>query len=191
MNKYKCIKNFFINGVKYASVNDIVVIKDLDVYNITKHLDFKFESIPNRTIDEHFILLNRKTPIYGDQDSVFEEELENEEINKSPKTILDDLTKKLDKLGVTWIEDNSFESVIKEMIDTYKRKNSDYGNSFDKSLDKFGLIASVVRLSDKFNRINQLIQNKEQQVKDESIRDTFMDMANYCAMTVAWMDQQN
>lgn len=84
-----------------------------------------------------------------------------------------------------------FESVIKEMIDTYRRKNSDYGNSFDKSLDKFGLIASVVRLSDKFNRIEQLIQNKEQQVKDESIRDTFMDMANYCAMTVAWMDQQN
>lgn len=88
------------------------------------------------------------------------------------------------------IENNSFESVIKEMIDTYRRKNSDYGNSFDISLDKFGLIASVVRISDKFNRLENLVKNKEQLVKDESIRDTFMDMANYCAMTVAWMDQQ-
>lgn len=84
-----------------------------------------------------------------------------------------------------------FEAVLSEMKDTYVKKNSDYGNSFDISLDKFGLIASVVRLSDKFNRIEQLIKNKEQQVKDESIRDTLMDMANYCAMTVAWMDQQN
>lgn len=85
---------------------------------------------------------------------------------------------------------SNLEKILIEMNDTYIRKNSDYGNSFDISLDKFGLIASVVRLSDKFNRIEQLIQNKEQQVKDESIRDTFMDMANYCAMTVAWMDQQ-
>ena len=84
-----------------------------------------------------------------------------------------------------------FESVLTEMKDTYVKKNSDYGNSFDISLDKFGLIASVVRLSDKFNRIEQLVKNKEQQVKNESIRDTLMDMANYCAMTVAWMDQQN
>lgn len=86
---------------------------------------------------------------------------------------------------------NNFESVLKEMQETYIKKNSDYGNSFNISLDKFGLIASIVRLSDKFNRIEQLVKNKNQQVKDESIRDTLMDMANYCAMTVAWMDKQD
>lgn len=85
---------------------------------------------------------------------------------------------------------SNFEKILSEMNNTYIRKNSDYGNSFDISLDKFGLIASVVRISDKFNRLENLVKNKEQLVKDESIRDTFMDMANYCAMTVAWMDQQ-
>lgn len=85
---------------------------------------------------------------------------------------------------------SNFENVIDEMISTYKKKNTDYGNSFDQSLDKFGLIASVVRLNDKFNRIESLIKNKEQLVKDESIRDTFLDMANYAAMTVAWLDNK-
>lgn len=80
-----------------------------------------------------------------------------------------------------------FERITKGMFEIYKKKNHDYGNSFDQSLDKFGLIASVVRLGDKMNRIESLV-NKEAQVKDESIRDTILDMANYCIMTAMWMD---
>ena len=83
-----------------------------------------------------------------------------------------------------------FKTVIDEMYRVYLQKNSDYGNSFDKSLDKFGLISSVVRLNDKFNRIESLIKNNKQMVKDESIRDTFLDLANYAAMTVAWLDNK-
>lgn len=83
-----------------------------------------------------------------------------------------------------------FETITANMYETYKKKNHDYGNSFDQSLDKFGLIASVVRLGDKMNRIESLV-NKEAQVKDESIRDTIMDMANYCIMTAMWMDKQH
>ena len=75
------------------------------------------------------------------------------------------------------------------MIETYVRKNHDYGNSFDKSLDKFGLVASVVRIGDKMNRIESLVQKKAM-VQDESIRDTLLDMANYAIMTVMWMDNQ-
>ena len=83
-----------------------------------------------------------------------------------------------------------FKEVVKGMISTYIRKNHDYGNSFDKSLDKFGLVASVVRIGDKMNRIESLVQ-KEAMVQDESIRDTLLDMANYAIMTVMWMDNQN
>ena len=83
-----------------------------------------------------------------------------------------------------------FKEVVKGMISTYVRKNHDYGNSFDKSLDKFGLVASVVRIGDKMNRIESLVQKKTM-VQDESIRDTLLDMANYAIMTVMWMDNQN
>lgn len=84
---------------------------------------------------------------------------------------------------------HQFKDIAKGMIETYVRKNHDYGNSFDKSLDKFGLVASVVRIGDKMNRIESLVQ-KEAMVQDESIRDTLLDMANYAIMTVMWMDNQ-
>ena len=84
---------------------------------------------------------------------------------------------------------HQFKDIAKGMIETYVRKNHDYGNSFDKSLDKFGLVASVVRIGDKMNRIESLVQ-KEAMVQDESIRDTLLDTANYAIMTVMWMDNQ-
>lgn len=97
----------------------------------------------------------------------------------------------------------SFKSITSKMAETYEKKNHDYGNSFDKSLDKFGLIASVVRMGDKMNRIESLINKSIQNpaypsvsvkdvnlVKDESIKDTLLDLANYAIMTVMWMDNQ-
>lgn len=84
---------------------------------------------------------------------------------------------------------NDFKEICKSMIETYVKKNADYGNSFDKSLDKFGIVAATVRIGDKMNRIESLT-TKKAQVTDESIRDTLMDMANYCVMTVMWLDNQ-
>lgn len=76
--------------------------------------------------------------------------------------------------------------IFEEMYSTYVKKNADYGNSFEKSIEKFGLVASAVRLSDKLERFSNLICN-DAQVKDESIEDTLLDMANYAAMTVLYL----
>lgn len=74
------------------------------------------------------------------------------------------------------------------MTDTYRRKNADYGNSFDESVDKFGLVSAIVRMSDKVNRLKSLvIQKNEVQVKDESIADTFLDLASYAIMTIMYI----
>ena len=72
----------------------------------------------------------------------------------------------------------------------YEKKNSDYGNSFENSLDKHGLIAGIVRMDDKMSRLISLNSKKEQQVMDESLRDTLMDLANYAIMSVMWLDEQ-
>lgn len=82
-----------------------------------------------------------------------------------------------------------FISITQNMTKTYAAKNHDYGNSFELSLDKFGLVASIVRLGDKMNRIESLTK-KEAQVKDESIKDTLLDLANYSIMTVMWLDKR-
>ncbi len=76
---------------------------------------------------------------------------------------------------------DKFAAVTSSMLDTYKRKNADYGNSFDESIDEHGDIAFVVRADDKMRRIKQL-HKQAAQVSDESMRDTVADLANYCVM---------
>ena len=83
-------------------------------------------------------------------------------------------------------QDSTFESILKDMLSTYKAKNKDYGNSFNKTLNEFGLLASVIRMSDKMERIKTLI-NTEAAVKDESIEDTILDLAVYAVLTLTWM----
>lgn len=77
--------------------------------------------------------------------------------------------------------------VTDEMTDICIRKNKDYGNSFDKALDEDGLLVAKIRLKDKLSRFSTLIKN-DAQVKDESIRDTLIDLANYSILTIMWMD---
>lgn len=81
-----------------------------------------------------------------------------------------------------------FEYLTTKMAETYRAKNHDYGDSFGQSMKEFGLVAAAVRMNDKMNRFKTLI-NKDAQVKDESIRDTLMDLANYAIMTVVELDK--
>lgn len=84
----------------------------------------------------------------------------------------------------------SFVDITTNMAKTYAAKNHDYGNSFEQSCNKFGIIASVVRLGDKMNRIESLAAN-EAKVKDESIKDTLLDLATYSIMTLMWLNKVN
>lgn len=84
----------------------------------------------------------------------------------------------------------SFVDITTNMAKTYAAKNHDYGNSFEQSCNKFGIIASVVRLGDKMNRIESLTFNKAK-VKDESIKDTLLDLATYSIMTLMWLNKVN
>ena len=73
-----------------------------------------------------------------------------------------------------------------ELNEIYAKKNHDYGDSFGDTYKKLGIISAVTRISDKHNRLVSLCTKPEEErkVKDESIIDTLMDMANYCIMTI-------
>ena len=73
--------------------------------------------------------------------------------------------------------------ITEELTAIYEAKNHDYGDSFQETYRKLGLISAVTRISDKVNRL-QSLSKKEQRVADESIRDTLVDCANYCIMTI-------
>lgn len=79
-----------------------------------------------------------------------------------------------------------FGRVLNEMDALHERKNHDYGDSFSKSFAEFGLIAAVVRMSDKMERLKSLC--KRDAMVGESIRDTLVDLACYAVMTVAEID---
>lgn len=79
--------------------------------------------------------------------------------------------------------------ICEELTELYRKKNHDYGDSFHLSYAKWGLPMAAIRLEDKLNRFETLIK-AEREVKDESIRDTLIDLANYAIMTVMELDRK-
>ena len=74
--------------------------------------------------------------------------------------------------------------ICSDLTALYERKNHDYGDSFGKSFKEYGMAMPCIRLEDKLNRLKALTRNGNQQVSDESIDDTLMDLANYAIMTL-------
>lgn len=72
----------------------------------------------------------------------------------------------------------------------YAKKNHDYGDSFHEQFLEEGWASVRIRLTDKLKRFKQLTKNPEsQQIKDESVRDTLIDLANYALMSVMELDE--
>lgn len=92
----------------------------------------------------------------------------------------------IDEYESVFNKSEEFKSITSQMHDTYIKKNHDYGNSFDKSIDELGIVAAVTRMSDKIERLKSLVK-KESEVKDESFLDTVMDLANYAVMTAMYI----
>ena len=84
------------------------------------------------------------------------------------------------------------EKICKELNALYARKNADYGDSFHKSYLQEGWAMPRIRLGDKYNRLCSLTlgQSGRQLVKDESLRDTLIDLANYAIMTIMELDEE-
>lgn len=82
------------------------------------------------------------------------------------------------------------EKVHKECLDLGEKKSNDYSSVAD-GIGICGLKGISVRLVDKVLRIASLTSpGIYQQVTDESIRDTLLDVINYATYGVALMDGQ-
>lgn len=68
------------------------------------------------------------------------------------------------------------------------KKGHDYGQCFEFSMADYGLLSPVIRFRDKLGRLENLLKVKESKVEDESIRDTILDLGNYCILTCAVLD---
>lgn len=77
--------------------------------------------------------------------------------------------------------------VQQEALELFTRKNADYGDSFA----TFGPIGVIVRMQDKINRLVSVSKKEVSFVKDESLRDTLIDLHNYSAMAIMLLDEKN
>ena len=84
------------------------------------------------------------------------------------------------------------QELLNTMHELYVTKSHDYGDSVHDTYLKYGLTSFLVRLEDKLNRARTISQ-KEQLVKDEKIKDTLLDLANYAILAVLeleWEESQ-
>ncbi len=119
--------------------------------------------------------------------------LREQVVNKVPMCVIPEyftrVGEEVDSTPITKGESescSSFNTLLDQIKDTHEKKNHDYGNSFAKSMEEFGMLAAAIRLSDKLSRFKTLIK-EESQVKDESVEDTLLDMAAYAIMTVEYI----
>ena len=81
--------------------------------------------------------------------------------------------------------------ITRQLNEIYIAKNTDYGDAFGDTFKKLGIISAVTRIVDKTNRLMSLSAKTEAErnVKDETIKDTLMDLANYALMTLIEMEE--
>lgn len=86
--------------------------------------------------------------------------------------------------------EQKYMEVIDKLKNTFLKKNHDYGSSVKKNYDKFesyskneGLKYVFGRIAEKYDRLENLIYGDHMnQVIDEPIEDTLLDMANYAIL---------
>lgn len=74
------------------------------------------------------------------------------------------------------------EDRVKKLGDTLSAKNSDYGNSFDRGIDLYGVPGMALRISDKLHRMRTLTKNMSTPRVDESLSDTAVDALGYLVL---------
>lgn len=98
------------------------------------------------------------------------------------------LEEKSEKIHVT--DNEKKHNLILDLLhELYVAKNRDYGDSFSKTFEEFGCVMSAIRLQDKLERFKKLSSGSKQNVNDESIKDTLIDLANYAIMTIMELDK--
>ena len=79
------------------------------------------------------------------------------------------------------------ENICNKLNETYRIKNTAYGDSFGKRFKKRGLLSALIRIEDKFERFDALVNGADP--NGETIKDTLLDLANYAIMTLIELEE--
>ena len=77
-----------------------------------------------------------------------------------------------------------FKQVQNEGLQLFIKKNKDYGESYSNC----GLIGILIRIQEKMNRLINISNTNITLVKEESLKDTLLDLHNYAALALLLYD---
>ena len=91
-----------------------------------------------------------------------------------------------------------FYKLLKEMAELHSRKNHDYAGVSDplknlracERLELKPFMGVMVRLQDKWSRLEEFIKSGELMVKNESVKDTLMDNAVYSILAIILYEEE-
>jgi len=86
-----------------------------------------------------------------------------------------------------------FYELLDIIAEIHSNKSHDYGGKGSplSNLEIFGWKGVIVRLGDKFCRLKNFYNQGEFKVKDENIKDTFIDMAIYSLLAIVLYEEEN
>lgn len=73
---------------------------------------------------------------------------------------------------------DKIKEIAVEVAELVEKKNRDYGNSFDNTLNEYGDVAYFLRIEDKISRLKSL-SKKDAEIVSESVEDTLRDIIGY------------
>lgn len=85
------------------------------------------------------------------------------------------------------MNNNNFETLAGALGQTLIEKNHAYNNSYDDTVDTYGLTTIGVRLEDKYNRIKNLLLRNELGENDEKLIDSLLDNAGYSILAINYL----
>lgn len=105
-----------------------------------------------------------------------------------------DLLRKAEKLALAYepnrkTDANCFKTITDKMLDTYKAKNQDYGNSFSNLFKECGMTYAYGHMAEKLERVKSLMED-EAKVKGEGMKDSLKDLANYAILTIMELERK-
>ena len=88
--------------------------------------------------------------------------------------------------------ENKIDEACNELARVLKEKNKKYGDSFSKTADEYGNSVLLLRIQDKLNRLKKLLILKENfSGLEESVEDTFLDLAGYAVLSKIYLENKN
>lgn len=83
--------------------------------------------------------------------------------------------------GIETVAGKEFLRIALDNVVLMDKKQRDYGS---KNISGYGMFGVVVRMSDKFERIKNLFNNRRKKATNESIRDSLRDISNYAIIAL-------